>query len=124
MDRTELFNYLEGALSPADMQEKIWKELKTCEYGLLEPGRSAEIIYNGDNESILFTAKHLKRLCTDYLDGSVNHVFLSYCADALLLSEHTIYERELLQEHLERLTDLGTNDPLTDGVICDILGAL
>ena len=124
MDRTELFNYLEGAISPADLQEKIWKELKTFEYGLLETGRSAEIIYNGDNESILFTAKHLKRLCTDYVNGSVNHIFLSYCADALLLSEHTIYAREPLQEHLEQLTDFEINGLLTDDSVRGILRTL
>ena len=121
MLKEDLLDYLEGTILWSEMQEKIWKELADFEKNLLEVGRSATIFYHEGNERTVITSKHLSRLCEDYLNGSVKHIFLSYCADALLLSEHTTFETPVIQEHLEELTDFDINGPLTDERVRTIL---
>ena len=76
-------------------------------------GRSASIRYDGDNQKTLVTAKHVKRLCLDFLQGNVDQYFVSYIADALLISENSVYESESVNNLLESLTEFSIKEPLT-----------
>lgn len=114
MHREDLVEYLRGIKTSQELKEIISEELKSFQSSLKVKGGSSYIRYDGDNQKTFISSEYIKRLCSDYLNKSIDDFFVSYIADALLLSENTIYENENIKEQLELLTDFEVNGNLSE----------
>lgn len=114
MHREDLVEYLRGIKTSQELKEIISEELKSFQSSLKVKGGSSYIRYDGDNQKTFISSEYIKRLCLDYLNKSIDDFFVSYIADALLLSENTIYENENIKEQLELLTDFEVNGNLSE----------
>lgn len=120
MHRDDLVEYLNGVKDSDELMESISEELKSFRSSLKIKGGSSYIRYDGDNQKTFITSGHVKRLCLDYLNKNADDFFVSYIADALLLSENTIYENENIKEQLELLTDFEINGHLSSDSVKNI----
>jgi hypothetical protein len=120
MHKNDLLEYLEGIQDSHELREKIRFELDSFGRNLKERGRSAHIVFDGDKDKTYITSYHLRRICDDYLTGATNDLFISYIADALLLSPNSEFESEHLKESFELLTDFDIHGPLSSERILEI----
>jgi hypothetical protein len=124
MYRDDLVEYLSGRKTYKELNENILEELKLFQSSLKVKGGSAYIKFDGDNQKTFISSEHIKRLCLDYLNKNIDDFFLSYIADALLLSENTVYENEDIREKLELFTDFEINGNLSKEIVKDIYYSL
>jgi hypothetical protein len=113
MHRDDLIEYLKGLKDPSELRKKIYHELGSFRKSLKVKGGSSNVYYDGDCERTFIGSKEIRRLCLDFLNKNVDEFFVSYIADALLLSENTVYESEHVREQLELLTDFEVNGHLS-----------
>jgi hypothetical protein len=60
-------------------------------------------------------------LCRAFLNRELNQEEIAYIVDAMLLSEHVIFESEQLEDLFFSLTDPVANGELTDDVVRSML---
>lgn len=110
MHQQELVRYLTTTENTEDFILSLQSEVSIYRRALAKNGSSIPILYEGDTQRILIGNKEIKKLCTDFRVGLIDKYFMGYVADALLLSENSIFENEEIQDKFELMSELVDQD--------------
>jgi hypothetical protein len=110
MHQQELVRYLTTTENTEDFILSLQSEISIYRRALAKNGSSIPILYEGDTQRILIGNKEIKKLCTDFRVGLIDQYFMGYVADALLLSENSIFENEEIQDRFELMSELVDQD--------------
>lgn len=105
MYKTDLVDYFNEKLDAQIFYNHIKDELDNYKNGLEKKGSSIPIRLDGDVDMFKISKSHLEKLNGDYSSNKVDCYFISYIADALLLSENSLFENDDLKDDFESLTE-------------------
>ena len=115
MHQEQLIAYLNNKMEVSNWKLCLQEELDSYKIGLKKLGSSIPIKYDGDTEKIFIGYKEIKKLCDDFRNGIIDEYFISYVADALLLSENSVFESEEVKDKFESFSEIiGREDIKTD----------
>jgi hypothetical protein len=122
MRLTELQDYFRnpGLTGVSRLKELISEEVREHQHLINKKGASAPV-YVIEDCQVNVTSGELSILCNAFLNRELNHGEIAYIVDAMLLSEHVIFESEQLEDLFFSLTDPVANGELTDDVVRSML---
>jgi hypothetical protein len=106
MQQEQLIAYLRNKMDFENWKLCLQEELDFYKIGLKKLGSSIPIRYDGDNEKISIGQKEIKKLCADFRNGIIDEYFIGYVADALLLSENSVFETEEIKDKFESFSEI------------------
>jgi hypothetical protein len=113
MYRSDIVNYFERKIKYEELTTLLELELREYKYALETQGKSARITYDGDKDEFKVTASYFRVLLEDYINKDVDEQAIDYIVNALLISEYTLFESELIREGFEALADPELNGKLS-----------
>jgi hypothetical protein len=122
MRLTELQDYFSnpGLTGVSRLKELISEEVREHQNLMKKKGASAPV-YVIEDCHLSATGTELSILCRAFLNRELNQEEIAYIVDAMLLSEHVIFESEQLEDLFFSLTDPVANGELTDDVVRSML---
>jgi hypothetical protein len=105
MDKVNLINYLNEKKSARSFSNEIANEISLFKKALSIKGKSVNISLENDYSEFVVNYTHLEKIYQDFINDEIDVYFLSYISDAILLSNHSTFQDEVLMELFESLTD-------------------
>ena len=106
MHQNQLISYLSNKMDFQNWKPYLQEELNFYKIGLKKLGSSIPIRYDGDNEKVFIGEIEVKKLCSDFSHGVIDEYFIGYIADALLLSENSVFESEEIKDKFETFSEI------------------
>lgn len=123
MNLSKLKGFFDGRVDQIVIKNSLLSEMDDYKRGNFERGRSKPVLLKEDTE-LFFHKESLRKLYLSFIECNFLEIEINYIADALLLSESTVFSSEDIKEKLEELTDPEINGRLTTERVQEMLKQL
>ncbi len=119
-----LARFLEGQATVVEVKRVIAVPMAAYRENLRKVGSSRPIVIDRDERIFQIEARHVKRLCEEYLCGNLDEIEVDYLATAIQLIPELSYASEAVEDAIFLISDPEVNGPLSKSLVLEVLNSL
>lgn len=121
MNYSDVKKFLNSQITALEFEKLIREEVIEYKHNWLIHKDAPVTLNYIENEYMVVDRHHFKIICDAYLNDFINEFEMYYMADAILMSEHFVFEDEEIEDLFSQITDPEINGEINKEVIKQLL---